>query len=303
MNSNEHLLDQPIIFIGPGRSGSTIISEFVFAHEDLAWPSNHLEHFPRNLWLNYLRRLFDNDYWRVLGEKSQGKGNRSPLLNFLAPRPAEAYPFWENMTRREINFSRDFLLNVTATPEEKRRIRHAASRIVAYQKRKRFSMKTTGPGRIEYLKSIFPDAIFVNVVREIGPTVASLMNIPFWEDLGKYRLWWTGAYSADDLSFFETIKHDPTAVTAFQVQKIIATTVKEANQTGARMLTVKYEDFTESPNSVIGEILDFCQLSNSNQIQKKLAATKIRKMSQTDTLGNQQRRSIMSVLEWNPNQV
>ncbi len=171
------------------------------------------------MWLNYLRRLLDNDWWRVLGEKNQGKGDRTPLLNYLAPRPAEAYPFWESVTRRDINFSRDFLLNVTATREEEMRIRQAVSKIVAYQKRKRFSMKTTGPDRIRYLKSIFPEAIFVNIVREIDATVASLLNIPFWEDLGKHRLWWTGAYSADELCFFETIKHDPTAVTAFQVKR------------------------------------------------------------------------------------
>ncbi len=47
------------------------------------------------------------------------------------------------------------------------------------------------------------------------------------------------------------------------------TTKKEAKQTGARMLTVRYEDFVETPNSVIGVILDFCRLSRSAGIEKK----------------------------------
>lgn len=299
MNSKEHLLDQPIIFVGPGRSGSTIISEIVFAHADLAWPSNHLENYPQSLWLNLLRRLFDNDWWRVLGEKSQL--NRTPLLNFLAPRPAEAYPFWEWVTRRDINFSRNFLLNVTASSAEARRIRAAVHKLVAYQNRRRFSMKITGPGRIGYLKSIFPDAIFINIVREVDATVASLLKIPFWKDLGKHRLWWTGGYSADELGFFETIKHDPTAVTAFQVKKIMATTEKEAKQAGARMLTVRYENFVKNPSSVIGAILEFCRLPNSADIQKKLADTKIRRMGQSGSLCHQQRRAVSSVLEWSRN--
>ncbi|NCF29766.1 MAG: sulfotransferase [Gammaproteobacteria bacterium] len=299
MNSKNYLLDQPIIFVGPGRSGSTIISEIVFAHEDLAWPSNHLEIHPQRLWLNHLRRLFDNGLWRVLGEKSQL--NRTPLLNYLAPRPAEAYPFWENVTRTGIEFSRDFLLNSTASSEERRRIREAVIRIVACQKRKRFAMKITGPGRIGYLKSVFPDAIFVNVVREIDATVASLLKVPFWEDLGKHRLWWTGAYTAEELSFFETIKHDPTAVTAFQVKKVMDTMEKEAQDTGARMLTVQYEDFLEAPNSVVGTILEFCRLPHSAGIERKLADTKIRKRRPIESMCHQQRLTINSVLEWSPN--
>ena len=56
----EELLEKPIILFGSGRSGTTIISEILFQHEDLAWHSNYQEIFPGIPQINYLRRLFDN---------------------------------------------------------------------------------------------------------------------------------------------------------------------------------------------------------------------------------------------------
>ena len=101
--------------------------------------------------------------------------------------------------------------------------------------------------------------------------------------------------------FFETIKHDPTAVTTFQVKKVMDTTEKEAQQTGARMLTVQYEDFLDAPNSVVGTILEFCRLPDSAGVKRKLADTKIRKRRPIESLCHRQRLAINSVLEWSPN--
>ena len=196
----DNKLDRPVIFIGPGRSGSTIISEIILAHESLAWPSNYQEYFPASGLINLIRPVFDNGLWRIKGEK--GQLNQVRFLNNLLPRPAEAFPFWEHITRPEIDFSRGFLLGETATAEEAQRIRKIFSRMVSWQGKQRLSMKITGPGRIGYLKSLFPDARFVNVVRDPVATVRSLMKVPFWKDLGMYRLWWTGAYSEDDLEYF-----------------------------------------------------------------------------------------------------
>ena len=128
MNRDDNLLIAPLIVIGPGRSGSTVISEVLFAHEDLAWPSNYLETFPGLPALDGLRRVFDNRMWRVLGER--GQLNRTQFLNTLIPWPAEAYPFWERLTRPEIDFARSFLLDQRATVAERARIRRAVTQLV-----------------------------------------------------------------------------------------------------------------------------------------------------------------------------
>ena len=64
LSRNEELLKKPIIFFGSGRSGTTVISEIIFQHEDLAWHSNYQELFPTFAGINYLRHLFDNKLWR-----------------------------------------------------------------------------------------------------------------------------------------------------------------------------------------------------------------------------------------------
>ena len=273
MTSNEKRLKAPIIFIGPGRSGSTIVSEIVFAHETLAWPSNHQEYFPKLTPVNLLRPLFDNSLWRVVGEK--GQLNQTRILNTVLPRPAEAYPFWQHLTRHGVDFSRGFLLGKVATKEEARRIRKVIGRMVAWQGKQRFAMKITGPGRIGYLQSIFPDALFVNVVRDPVATVHSLLKVPFWKDLGMQRLWWQGAYSEAEIDEFASIKDDPVAATAFQLAKVLRTTQEEALRCRAQMLTVEYESFVENPRACVEHICTFLTLPPSKWVENKLRQTRI----------------------------
>ena len=273
MHQDDKRLTSPIIFIGPGRSGSTIISEIIFAHETLAWPSNHLEYLPRVPLVNLLRPVFDNRYWSLIGEK--GQLNKTRLLNSLLPLPAEAFPFWESLTRPEIDFSRGFLLDQVANEEEQRRIRSTIARLVSWQGKQRFAMKLTGPGRIGYLQSIFPDARFVNVIRDPVATVRSLLAVPFWKDLGMHRLWWTGAYSNAELNKFEAIRDDPVAATAFQLAKVLKTTQQEALRCGANLLTVHYEQFVENPSQAVQQICAFLDLSVSDNLQRKLAQTTV----------------------------
>lgn len=273
-NSNaDELLEKPIIFIGPGRSGSTIISEFIMTHEQLAWPTNYLEFHPGADWTNYLRPLFDNKYWRITAEKDQL--NKTRFLNSWFPYPSEAYPFWERLTREEINFSRHFLLGMVATPEEKNRIRTVFKKLVSAQKRKRLALKVTGPGRVGYLQSIFPDAIFINIVRDVDATVRSLLKVPFWQTQGLKQLWWLGGYSEEELNHYEKIKHDPVLSTRLQVEKILMTTITEAQESCANIITIPYESFIESPEKTVKQIMDYCELPKSKWIDLKLQNTSI----------------------------
>ncbi len=295
MTKDDQRLVAPVIFIGPGRSGSTIISEVIMAHESLAWPSNHQEYLPGTALVNLLRPVFDNRFWRVLGEK--GQLNKTRFLNSLLPLPAEAFPFWERITRPGINFSRGFLLGKRATEAEKRRIRKSVSRIVSWQGKKRFGMKITGPGRIGYLQSIFPDALFINVVRDPVATVHSLLKVPFWSSLGKHRLWWIGAYSDAEIDAFENLKGDPVAATAFQVAKVLKTTEEEAFLCNARMLTVHYEQFVATPRASVEEICSFLKLAPSIYLQQKLEQTSIHDRNcQRRTFSRKSEQTIMSLI-------
>jgi|GEM_PF-449885 len=278
--------DSVLIFIGPGRSGSTVISEFIMVHEQLAWPAHFLEYAPKLPELDILRRAFDNRLWRLHGEKAQLNSTR--FLNTLIPRPTEAYQFWDNITRPEIDFSRGFLLGEVATEDEKKRIQKAVKNMKARQNRRHFAMKITGPGRIGYLKSIFPNAHFINIVRDPVATVNSLLKVPFWKDLGMHRLWWNGAYSNQEVIQYNELKSDPALGTAFQLRKLMTTTLEEAQTQDAKILNIHFEDFVRDPTTTCEQILTFAGLPHSYAIADKLSSTTIHDRPSTDQLSQSQ---------------
>jgi hypothetical protein len=106
-------------------------------------------------------------------------------------------------------------------------------------------------------------------------TVRSLLAVPFWKDLGRHRLWWSGAYSEEEIEHFETLKSDPVAATAFQVAKVTKTTLAEAQRCEANLLTVHYEDFVADAGKTVDEICSFLDLSVSATLQGKLRQTAV----------------------------
>ncbi len=234
--------------------GTTIISEILFQHEDLAWHSNYQEIFPDFPKINYLRRLFDNKWWKLVkfwnfvGVSKNTRQKRSKqLVNLAIFNPIERYNFWEKLTGPRIDFSRGFLLNTRATEEERIYIRSFLARQVKYQGRKRLIMKFTGPARLEYLHSIFPDAIFVNIVREPVATVRSWLEVGFWQTKGINRLWWIGAYSPEEEAEAEKLKDDPALITAFQYKKLMETTAYEIEKLGLQVYESAVRRFCKRP--------------------------------------------------------
>jgi len=269
----EELLRKPIIIFGTGRSGTTIISDIIFQHEDLAWHNNFQELVPFTPLVNYLRRAFDNKWWRKIGMNTQ---NNKSLLNWLAFRPIERYNFWEKITGPRIDFSRGFLLDTSATEPERNRIRNFFAKMVKYQKRKRLAFKITGPSRMEYMMSLFPDAVFVNVTREPLGTVRSWLEVNFWQDKGKTQLWWTGAYSPDEEAMAEQLSTKPELITAFQYRKLSETTAYEIEKMKPEIYEVRYEDFVKNPKVFIEDLMDKLNLKPSKLVEDYMARVPIR---------------------------
>lgn len=291
------VLEKPIIIFGTGRSGTTIISDIIFQHEDLAWHSNYQELFPSFAGINYLRRLFDNQWWRFIGMNTQ---NNSSIINQLFFRPIERYDFWEAVTGPRINFSRDFLLNTRATEEEKNRIRCFFAKMVKYQQRKRLAFKITGPSRIEYLSSVFPDAVFVNIVRDPIATVRSWLEVDFWQNKGKTKLWWVGAYTSEEEEKAKQLSGEPALITAFQYKKLMETTAYEIQKLGAKVYTVKYEDFVANPTSFISNLMNYFGLSKSRLVDKYLSRISVsnrnNRAPSKNNLSEETKRKILQIV-------
>lgn len=274
--SNEKYLEKPIIIIGSGRSGTTIISEIIFQHEHLAWHSNYQEIFVFTPLINLLRRFFDNKYWRLrrfykyVGVSKNTKQKNQSKFNLIFFNPIERYNFWEHITGKRIDFSRGFLLNEKATTGEIKRIRSFLAKQVKYQSKKRLIMKFTGPARLEYLTSIFPDALVVNVMREPVATVRSWLKVGFWQRMGINKLWWRGAYTPEEIAYAETIKNNPALITAYQYKKLMQVTQYEIKKLGLNVYECRYEDFIKDAKTFIYKMMEFMQLPQSKNINAYL---------------------------------
>lgn len=266
-------ISRPVIIIGSGRSGTTIISEILFRHESLAWPSNYQEKFPKLPGINLLRLIFDNKLWRLQGQKPQL--NKVSKINKALFKPAEAYKFWEYLTGPDTDFSREFLINARPKDKDIKRIRKAFQKLVKYQAKKRLAFKITGPSRIGYLKSIFPDAVFINIVRDPMATINSWLNVDFWQDKGKHQLWWTGAYTPQEEEWATKNADKPELLAAMQYRKLMEVTEKEITEHNANCITIRYEDFVTDPSAVINSMLSFAQLDKSPLVDEYLNGIKI----------------------------
>ncbi len=174
------VLSSPIFFIGMPRSGTTVVFEAFAAHPHLGWVSNYSSRFPKWPVLNYIMRLTENNRWSIRGSKRQyGKVS---LINKLLPKPKEGYPFWEMYCGK--NFLWDFHLEPLFDAQEEKKLRSVFEKTLKYQGKTRLATKLTGPPRISYLRSIFPDAVFVHVVRDGRAVVDSLLRVDFWKEKG-----------------------------------------------------------------------------------------------------------------------
>ena len=131
-------------------------------------------------------------------------------------------------------------------------------------------MKFTGPARLEYLTSIFPDALIVNVVREPVATVRSWLEVGFWQRMGIDKLWWRGAYTPEEIAYAETIKDKPALITALQYKKLMETTQQEIDSLGLNVYECRYEDFVKDPKTFIHKMMEFMQLPPSKNVDAYL---------------------------------
>jgi len=221
--------------------------------------------WPGAVWANILCRLLDNRIIRLRGHKKQ-YGKVRPGNRYL-PQPDEAYAFWDHFTG--IDFSRDFLLGLTADSVSGRRVCEALEKTLAYQGKVRFATKLTGPGRIYYLLSIFPDARFVHVIRDGRAAVESLLRVAFWREKGGLDApFWANGLETAAIDDWVASGKDPVILASHEWRKIVQTTREEAHGLGRNQYTeVKYEDFVGSPRDEIDRLSAWAGLAGPGDVR------------------------------------
>ncbi|MDD1783353.1 sulfotransferase [Enterovibrio sp. ZSDZ35] len=267
-------LKKPLIFVGPPCSGVSLISNIVFHHPALCWLDENFEKHPTS---NFQHKLFKfTSKWRSKSNDYPTNSLMSALANDFSPTPTEATLFWDLMTRDDVDFYRGFARGKLASPMEISEISKILEARVASTEKERLALRFTGPARLCYLQSLFPDAKFVHVTRDPASTVNSIISSQEWEFQGKSMLWWRGAYSLQELAQYDLLRQHAVAGTAFQLNKLLQTTRQEIEEVNADLLTVNYEDFVANPQQVLLNLLEFAELDPDLNVGRALKRSEIR---------------------------
>jgi hypothetical protein len=253
---------KPIFIVGCGRSGTTAFYKLLAQHKDLSWISNYSNAFyPIFPPAAGLCSLYNSKFLQ--------KVIRRPV------RPIEGYRLWNWCHPVEDSPSDPPLDAFNATNTTKKRCRKLIRDHIKYSKKQRFINKNTrNSRRIKFLNKIFPDALFIHLIRDGRAVAASFLNAPFWNNL---KPW----FKIDISKIPGGDKNIKLLATAIMLWKTEVSKVLEDKEclNNKRYMEIKYEDFSHRPKTIIEKVLNFCELESSINFRRIIDMAGIKNMN------------------------
>jgi omega-hydroxy-beta-dihydromenaquinone-9 sulfotransferase len=263
--ADAHIAD-PLFIIGTGRCGSTVFHDVLAYHPRVTWLSRLTNNYPRKPWVNStLMRLLS-----LPGAEAIVRNRISPL---------EVYAFWDQHYRGFSAPYRDLTAD-DVTPHSLRALR-AATQACVVASRPHLLCKITGWPRIGFLHAVYPQARFINVIRDGRAVASSSLRVGFWKGWLGPDDWGWGPLSADQRERFHA--HGSSFVALAALQWEILMDAYERAKPGIpadRILEIRYEDLCADPIGVVRAACEFAQLEFAPQLERQIRGFRLR--SQND---------------------
>ncbi len=241
------VIDRPIFLLGSGRSGTTPLYHLLAVHPEVCWFSNLSNRLP---WLPFAPLAH-----RLVDTAAFGPSMRRHILRRrggkkrLAPVEAEILYDRAGLRHERRTTESDYDPAVAA------RLRGMVANHIRYTGKPRFiSKQTANNQRFRLLNRIFPDALFVHLIRD-GRAVANSIRGQRWLDV--MDLWWLEDKAASHADQYA----DPIELCGLHWQKNLDELLTGKTLLGDRYLEIRYEHMIDDVHGVVREVLGFCGLS------------------------------------------
>ncbi|MEM7208540.1 MAG: sulfotransferase [Pseudomonadota bacterium] len=253
-----------VFMVGTGRCGSTLAHELLCRNENVGFISNIDDRFGA---LD-LKGRYNSAVYRNLPFSFTLKGR----VRFA---PSEAYKLISRKTGIYAEPFRD-LQKGDVTPWQRQLWRDFFHIRNQRQECTVFSHKYTGWSRIGYFAEIFPNARFVNIVRDGRAVCNSFLQMPWWDGYsGPYK--WIYGILPDEYKERWHAGGDKFHELAAYCWKILInsySTHHDLLQSG-RLLEVRYEDLLDDHIGVMRDICAFSNITVTEKFENQLSKQKI----------------------------
>jgi hypothetical protein len=147
-----------VIINGPGRSGTTLLSQLFSYHKDFTWISGWLNRYPNLTKLTYFNFLYRSNLFGI------------DISNLpKTPKPAEAYNFWNH-------YINNFNDNTNPSSLELKRLSSVIKKLKVKSNKPHFVTKITGDLRKNVFDNIFENYELIWIERDPRVVVSSYIK-------------------------------------------------------------------------------------------------------------------------------
>ena len=255
---NDDTLPEMLFVVGAPRSGSAVLLNFLTVPKSVAWIPQKLEESPDKL---ILAKRANKLNWPLLGEFYLER--RSAWKS--VPEPAQGEAFW----RHHLNgFSPSDAEPYLPGPEhikegEGEKLREVVKEICHYQRRSAFVAEYNGFPRIRLLRHIFPEAKFIQVLRDPRSVAYQMVkraqgaNIPLWKAREKWAVLMPETLQAR----LKELPESPLNFCGVLVRwyhELYETEMAELPESDR--MEVAYSDLLSRPDNILNKVMGFANL-------------------------------------------
>jgi hypothetical protein len=236
--------------LGTGRCGSTLVQEVIARHPDVGFISNVDDRLPLPRTLS----RWNSQIYRQVPERFTRKGR----LRFA---PSEGYRLLDREVSPALSAPSRDLLAEDVTPWLDKRLRRSFEGRAQLQGKPLFLHKFTGWPRAGFYGRVFPEARFVNVIRDGRAVANSFLQMPWWRGYAGPTGWGWGPLPEPYEREWEEAGRSFAVLAGLQWKILMdAFEATKVQIPAERWLEIRYEDFVAEPRRVTGDALTFLGL-------------------------------------------